>query len=772
METKKTANNQAKDWRKQGLGWVPDYPDQRDYLLDSEEVKKSGNSSRNSSNLRRNEVTKSIEDIAESLIKLITTVEKIGQETLEDLKTKLESKIFDDVIFVPVKVYSESLKLNITQSPNVRQLKYYFHLLSSHPTLSDHFPPKNFLDTKGQEYWKWLQNENFDENTQKIVEEFQKQAKIRVDGVVGVETYAAIGNFLGDINYSPLKKAPPLANLLPIPISIKPSIFKIIFDTLKSWKISFSTVDQDNIRTFFPGMLEGASHFWTLAILNGPETLGIWLRLGMILQNWDAPDSSQWESEFFEMFKQEFYVVEPLVSAITEIISPFAIHNDLESALKTELNKFPNLNESTLQTALNKFPNFEEKFANSFFNEAILEVNSRLKIELEEIKKEIKIPAKTGPEKSKLDLKLKIKTFYEIIHCIVGEYIKANSLSRDQKLLNSFSAPYLFEIEEDKEENEDCKKQNKNQKKTLALTDSENIIPVKKLDLLVNRKWYEKYKKKLAEENIKPYAILPSVVDLSFWCSPIRDQGSLNSCTAFAAAALLEYFARKAKDEYTSISPLFLYKVARNLMNSTGDVGASVRETMKTMVAFGVPPEKYWSYEADKFDEEPPAFCYSYAQSYKTLKYFRLDRPDVTKEILLFQIQAVLAADFPCIFGFTVYSSIYNKQNISSGCIPYPSKKDQVIGGHTVLAVGYNNYKKIKYFDGEEKITTGAFLIRNSWGTEWGQQGYGWLPYDYVLKGLTADWWSLLKAEWFDAGNFGLGAHAPGEKCKKGEIGC
>jgi C1A family cysteine protease len=262
-------------------------------------------------------------------------------------------------------------------------------------------------------------------------------------------------------------------------------------------------------------------------------------------------------------------------------------------------------------------------------------------------------------------------------------------------------------------------------------------------------------------------------VDLTTWCSPIRDQGSLNSCTAFAAAALLEYFARKAKDEYTSISPLFLYKVARNLMNSTGDVGASVRETMKTMVAFGVPPEKYWSYEPDKFDEEPPAFCYSYAQSYKTLKYFRLDRPDLTKEILLFQIQAVLAADFPCIFGFTLYSSIYNKENISSGCIPYPSKKDQVIGGHTVLAVGYNNYKKIKYFDGEQKLTTGAFLIRNSWGTEWGQKGYGWLPYHYILKGLTADWWSLIKAEWFEAGDFGLGAHAPGtDECKAGEIGC
>lgn len=248
------------------------------------------------------------------------------------------------------------------------------------------------------------------------------------------------------------------------------------------------------------------------------------------------------------------------------------------------------------------------------------------------------------------------------------------------------------------------------------------------------------------------YLCLPEFVDLSYWCPPIKNQKPLNSCTACAAIDLVEYFQNRTHDEYTNASVLFLYKVARKLMHREGDVGASIRETMKAMVLFGIPPKEYWPYEPSKIDEEPSGFCYSYAQNYQTIQYFRLDTPGLRVSDLLAQIKMTLVAGLPSMFGLTIYSSIYEDVNYKRGYIPIPKPKDNVEGGHAVVAVGYDDSKTI----GD---SVGALLIRNSWGTNWGEQGYGWLPYDYILKGLTSDWWSLIKAEWFETKNFGLGAN-------------
>lgn len=246
---------------------------------------------------------------------------------------------------------------------------------------------------------------------------------------------------------------------------------------------------------------------------------------------------------------------------------------------------------------------------------------------------------------------------------------------------------------------------------------------------------------------------LPSEVDLREWCPPIEDQGNLGSCTANAGVAVVEYFERRAFGKHIDASRLFLYKTTRNLSHSVGDVGAFLRVTMGALALFGVPPEIHWPYKIDDYDKEPPAFCYAFAQNYQAIKYFTLDPVGTTPAELLIRIKTHLAAGLPSMFGFTVYSSI--EQAASGGKIPYPAPGERVEGGHAIVAVGYDDGLKIKNGDAASE-TVGALLIRNSWGTGWGSQGYGWLPYEYVLKGLAVDWWSILKNEWVDTGAFSI----------------
>jgi len=256
-----------------------------------------------------------------------------------------------------------------------------------------------------------------------------------------------------------------------------------------------------------------------------------------------------------------------------------------------------------------------------------------------------------------------------------------------------------------------------------------------------------------AAKKSRPEKVLPASADLREWCSPVEDQGRLGSCTAQAGAGIIEYYEQKSFGRHIDASRLFLYKVTRNLMKMRGDTGAYLRSTIGAMVLFGAPPEEYWPYTdiPEDFDKEPPAFCYSFAQNYKTIKYYRHDPPSATPEDILNRVKTYLAAGHPAMFGFTVYSSI--EQASGSGRIPFPSPLDKIEGGHAVVAVGYDDKMKIRNrYEGEE--AEGALLIRNSWGQDWGEAGYGWLPYDYLRKGLAEDFWSVLKKEWIDTGQF------------------
>jgi C1A family cysteine protease len=255
---------------------------------------------------------------------------------------------------------------------------------------------------------------------------------------------------------------------------------------------------------------------------------------------------------------------------------------------------------------------------------------------------------------------------------------------------------------------------------------------------------------------------LPATIDLRAFCSPIEDQGGIGSCTANAGAGLLEYFERKAFGSHVEASRLFLYKATRNLLHWSGDTGAYLRTTMKAMAMVGACPEEYWPYSDSMvvpvgssvapFDMEPTSFCYALGENYKATTYYRLDPLGTPYPTVLANIKNHLTAGLPSMFGFTVYQS-YSTAGANQGKFPFPSINERVVGGHAVVAVGYNDTMVISNPLGGP-TTTGALLVRNSWGTSWGTAGYGWIPYEYVLRGLASDFWSLIKADYINTGNF------------------
>jgi C1A family cysteine protease len=233
----------------------------------------------------------------------------------------------------------------------------------------------------------------------------------------------------------------------------------------------------------------------------------------------------------------------------------------------------------------------------------------------------------------------------------------------------------------------------------------------------------------------------------------VEDQGPIGACTAHAAVALVEYFQIRTKKKHIDSSRLFLYKVSRNLLNWQGDTGAYLRTAMEALVLFGVPPERYMPYVPENYDSEPSAFCYAFGQSFQTASYYRLDPLGTPAAKLLKDIKASLAAGYPLMFGFTVYDSA-GEADENRGRIPFPSLRDRVVGGHAVAAVGYDDGVVIVNSEPGSLPTHGAIRIRNSWGPGWGEEGYGWLPYDFVLKGLAVDWWTIIKQEWVDLEQF------------------
>lgn len=228
--------------------------------------------------------------------------------------------------------------------------------------------------------------------------------------------------------------------------------------------------------------------------------------------------------------------------------------------------------------------------------------------------------------------------------------------------------------------------------------------------------------------------------DFSRFAPPIKDQEELGSCTSQGVAGAFEFDAIKNGKGYLPISRLYLYKAARRYGRFQGDSGAMIRDAFRALVRLGSPPESLWPYRVADFDREPDFVAAGEAQNFQALRYVRLK--DLT------EIKAYIRAGFPVVFGFLVFPSIDLVKE--DGWVPCMQPQDRPVGGHCVFTCQYDDLKSSTYW----QDPPGAIGFRNSWGTPWGDQGRGWLPYKYFDEGLCDDFWALISAEHPDGGEF------------------
>lgn len=219
---------------------------------------------------------------------------------------------------------------------------------------------------------------------------------------------------------------------------------------------------------------------------------------------------------------------------------------------------------------------------------------------------------------------------------------------------------------------------------------------------------------------------LPTIVDLRAKMPPVYDQGQLGSCTANASGGAVQYEQIKHGMANWPISRLFQYWNTRSLEGSTGyDSGGTIADAVKALAVWGFCPETMWPYNISRFTRRAPASCYRYARGNEipTVGYAKVAQNATA-------MKAALAAGNPIIVGFTVFESFESQAVAAGGMVPMPNTAtEQVLGGHAVLIVGYND-------------ATQRWIVRNSWGAGWGDKGYFYMPYQYFTDpNLADDFW-------------------------------
>lgn len=225
------------------------------------------------------------------------------------------------------------------------------------------------------------------------------------------------------------------------------------------------------------------------------------------------------------------------------------------------------------------------------------------------------------------------------------------------------------------------------------------------------------------------------------------DQGAIGSCTGNMGAAAVVVQQARQKKKLDTPSRLALYYDARVLQGwQNSDTGAYIRDIFKVLQKLGAGGESLHPYKERDLKKKPSAAYYAAAAKQQALKYERVPQT-------LSQMKAVLAGGNPINLGFAVYESIADAA--VDGILNLPQPGERAEGGHAVLVVGYTNDLKAVHSRGGRlslpkfaKSIPEWFIVRNSWGTNWGDRGYCYIPASYLTNSnLCADLWRLLLLE-------------------------
>jgi C1A family cysteine protease len=215
-----------------------------------------------------------------------------------------------------------------------------------------------------------------------------------------------------------------------------------------------------------------------------------------------------------------------------------------------------------------------------------------------------------------------------------------------------------------------------------------------------------------------------NLVDLRNYCSTIEDQGNLGSCTGQAIAGAIELLNRR-NNKQTDVSRLFIYYYERALINTINyDSGAYIRDGIKVTNKQGAPLESLWPYNIQRFRQRPTPNAINDALKRKVTLYERvLDHNGCLD---------ALNNGYPVVIGFYVYASFISPQVSRTGVMPYPNtKRERLLGGHAVLLVGYDKDREV-------------YIARNSWGPNWGDSGYFYMPFQVIQNnGMSSDFWII-----------------------------